>query len=368
MKKVFILIIAFCLYSNYGIALSVGTYNTWHGLNGQGKISIGELEAAHERKSREEDQDEYLKNLITDKLDITFLQEVNPVYKRSEKWSASTGKDSVAGVDNCGLKLMGLGIPTNLYSGLTIVANKEYQLKKIATHALSGGGFVISSHFCAHFSERRAALFATVVIPGYGKTLLVNTHLHHRHGISLHYKTFLDQKLTDGQIDSQEHRLLTQRAENATERRKNELTQLIGYVKKYKKEFSVENVIVAGDFNMDIHRDGKNLQRFEKETDLVFPLDSVGLNYYSWWPEENSNKDYIFDFIADELENDSDITEDMRTVLLEEEGKPRLIDLMYFSEGFLKDSPPLFSPIGFEKSPDDRHLSDHFGYTLEFPL
>ncbi len=366
MKRILFLILVLSFYSSFAIAFSVGTYNVWHGLNGLGKVSIGELEDFNKRRSREDSQNEYFKEL-TGSVDILFLQEVNPVYSRSQKWSEVTEKDSISGVANCGVKIGSLGVPTNLYSGLTILANKNYKLTKIAAHALSGSGLVLPPLLCAHFSERRIALFATVTIPNQGRTLLVNVHLHHKHGLTKYYKDFLRRKLDNGYISNQEYNQLVNRAQSATERRKNEISKLIGYISEYKKKFSIEKVIVAGDFNMDVYRSGENLQLFEDRTGLVFPLGSIP-NYYSWWPEENSNRNYILNFVSDELESNSNITENMKQILLEEEEKPRLIDLIYVSKGFLQGQPSLFSPIGFDKGLNDRHFSDHFGYSLDFSL
>ena len=364
-KNLLIFALAFNMYSSGALAFSVGTYNIWHGLNGQGSLSIGELEKTEARKLREAQQNQYIVQLLKD-TDILFLQEVNPVFKRSRVLKRKSPQtDFVTAPDMCGVRLGPIGIPVNMYSGLAILANARYRLKKIASHTLSGGQLVLPPLLCFHFSERRVALFAKATIPNHGDVLLVNVHLHHKLGLSDQYRAFLQAQLTTGKITQADHKALVNRAKEASHRRGKEVLRLIQYIKKYKKKYSIEKVIVGGDFNTDIRGKGPNLALFEEATGLIFPMDSVPQDYFSWSPGENTNRPYMVDFATDELANDPDITPGMGQVLEENPKKPRLIDLIYVSENFL-EKPPTFTPIGVRVGPEGRHFSDHFGYKLGF--
>lgn len=372
-SAIFLTIFSVTVFTHQTMAFSVGVYNIWHGLTGQGTISIGELEEKEVREQRESEQNEYLGQLSND-VDILFLQEVNPVSSRSRKIAKMMEKSFVQGVDNCGLKIFRIGLPTNMYSGLTILANPEYKLKKLGTHTLSGSKFLAPPLLCVQFSERRAALFASAEIPNYGKVLLVNLHLHHNRGASDFYNQYLKDKRDGNLLTADEYELLTSLAKKATQRRLEELTRLISLIEEYKAELGTDKVIVGGDFNMDFHRNPSNLRDFEKSTGLKFPVESIPENYYSWSPTENSNVEYVIDFlevymlkvIEDEAEGGKNITKQMLTVTLEEEKQSRLIDLVYFSENFFNNGLPVFNPIGVEKGPSGRHYSDHFGYSVTF--
>src|SRR4051812_38490295 len=116
------------------------TYNVWHGLNGSGILKFGELEPAGRRTERIHYQ---LRNLQQLDPDILFLQEMNPVMELSRQFARVLGMSVVSQIDQTGIKILEGGFPSNLQSGLSILAKRKWNLKKVGGIKLSGRrGFV----------------------------------------------------------------------------------------------------------------------------------------------------------------------------------------------------------------------------------
>ena len=115
--------------------LTVLNYNIWHGLNPTSALRFDEFETRERREARLAGFLEQARALDPD---IIFLQEVNPAPDRSKGIARALGYDRVFLVDNAGIKIGSLGLPTNLRSGLAILAKKDQGLKKLGGRKLAG--------------------------------------------------------------------------------------------------------------------------------------------------------------------------------------------------------------------------------------
>ena len=102
-------------------------------------------------------------------------------------------------IDNAGLKIFSLGLPTNLRSGLAILAKKGLGLKKLGARKLSGHPGGCSRVGSFQFHEFRYALAAGVRVQD-TDLLLMNTHLHHGLAPTPELTGALDQLVTRGEI------------------------------------------------------------------------------------------------------------------------------------------------------------------------
>src|SRR3954453_16925854 len=155
--------------------MKVLTFNAWHGLNGKGTLSHGELETPAGRASRLERQ---VSKLAECGPDLAFLQEVNPLARRLPQLARALSMKAVSQSDLCGIKIWGQGVPANLASGLVILA--KYDLLKLEGLRLSGSRWSFATpSFSFQLVETRYALLAELTNSPIGRLLIVNTHLHH---------------------------------------------------------------------------------------------------------------------------------------------------------------------------------------------
>lgn len=365
MKKVFycfwIILVGLPLFSVQ--ALNVATYNVWTGLTGEGKVKIKELESSEAILHRKQLQLQALPQWLSN-ADIVFLQEVNPVNTQAQDIAKQLNKDVAYARVNCGVKVGNIGIPTNLNSGLAILANKELNLKKLKAYKLSGGGYS-NNLSCAHLTETRKALFAEVEIPGENAfALVVNLHLHHGIG----YTQWLDIKLfealsSDPDYMEEYHEIIAE-MRSSTQRRKNELAKVRKHIEDYRAKKDYKFIIVGGDFNIDflegdITPDGLVLQEFAESVGVSLP---VPVNTYSWNPANNSNYEKVQGFPI--YKNSSPA---VQKIMRAHDNRGRLIDLVYISKDvFENNDAPGFS-IFSDKLFEGIHLSDHFGVQVDYP-
>ncbi|HEX4925173.1 MAG TPA: hypothetical protein VFV50_13860, partial [Bdellovibrionales bacterium] len=207
--------------------LKAVTYNVWHGLSGQGLFRFSELEPPGRKELRKKAQ---IENLRAEKPDLLFLQEVNPIVSGSRFYADNLGLHEVHQTDQAGLELFGFGLPTNLRTGLCILADPKWRLTKVAGVRLSGRGY-LSDSMSLQLAEFRYALFARLEKDG--KSLLaVNLHLHHGPILTRTMEARLDE-LTGSGLVPQSLALKTRHAmTRAGERRLGELRKLAGLLEE----------------------------------------------------------------------------------------------------------------------------------------
>lgn len=224
--------------------MRVLTYNTWHGLTGAGLLSFGELEPASRRRLRFQLQD---RELSDSGADLLFLQELNPVGERAKRLARQLAKDEVHQVDQAGMKLFGYGVPSNLSSGLAILARQGWGLKHLASVRLSGGFGRSGDLFNVQLAEVRYALIAAIKHPMWGDVLLCNAHLHHGFELTPSLEKKLEDGLARGVISREERARMETVMMASRERRIREVERLFQVLEPLAK--GRDGVLMGGDLN-----------------------------------------------------------------------------------------------------------------------
>ena len=225
------------------VDIKILTYNCWHALAPKNLIQFRDLEASNRKIERYLVQLENLKKLNAD---IVFLQEVSPIQDRASDFE-KLGYDVCYQVDQSGLKFFGVGLPTNLSTGLVILAKPEFNLKKLFGQKLSGNPGFTGVNFSFQITENRFALFASTEHPQFGRSLLICTHLHHGTEGTALLESTLTKALENGTLSIDEIEVLRSEVRTAELRRKNELEILFSAAQVFEKKF--DQIILAGDLN-----------------------------------------------------------------------------------------------------------------------
>jgi endonuclease/exonuclease/phosphatase family metal-dependent hydrolase len=225
--------------------MRVLTYNAWHGLNGTGILRHGELEQPERRRGRLDRQLLQLRKLAPD---LAFLQEVNPLSVRLRHLTRELSMSGVGQSDLCGMKLGGIGIPSNLRSGLAILSKTD--VKKLFGLRLSGPRFSFAAlNFSFQTAETRYALLAETRHPQFGRLLLINAHLHHGSEPGPALINTLQQMADQKVISAQQRDQIIAEMEHAGARRLDEGRRLLAQIASMESDW--DGIILAGDLNAD---------------------------------------------------------------------------------------------------------------------
>jgi endonuclease/exonuclease/phosphatase family metal-dependent hydrolase len=325
--------------------MKVLTLNAWHGLDGKGTLSHGELETAASRASRLERQ---VGKLFECGPDLVFLQEVNPLSRRLPQLARALRMSAVSQTDLCGIKILGKGIPANLTSGLVILAKTG--LRKIEGLRLSGSRWSFATrHLSFQLVETRYALLAELRDSPMGRLLLVNTHLHHglepSQGLLEQLQRLLECKIVSAAQGDEILKLLN----GARERRARESNRLLDRLEKLTPAY--DGVILAGDMNAD--PDSATIEQF-RNRDLV-DIVPTGLN--TW---DKAANPHIF-HLSEKFEltvPDFGIAA-VRTMLRAHEARPTRLDYILTSKK-LSERVQSVTLFGHDMHPE-KSISDHFG-------
>ena len=221
------------------------TYNLWHGLSPSSPVAFEALEPEGRRDLRERAQVDLLREL---KPDVCFFQECNPVVKRAPLLADAARMGFSFQPDLVGLKLFGVGIPLNLNSGLVVMANSSFGLKKVEGISLSRPGqHLVHAWGSWQLKEERFALFSEAMIPKWGRVLLICTHLHHGLESTPEFEQALEALSKELDLSSSVISEVHTRMTRGSERRAAELQVLMEALEKYERRYEV--VVLAGDFN-----------------------------------------------------------------------------------------------------------------------
>jgi endonuclease/exonuclease/phosphatase family metal-dependent hydrolase len=337
--------------------LTVVTYNLWHGLNPTSAFKFQEYESEIEREKRLHGFLQIVRKLDPD---IVFLQEVNPAPGKTRRVASALGYDSVYQIDNAGLKIFSLGLPTNLRSGLAILARKELGLKKLGARKLSGspGGCSRVASFQLH--EFRYALAAGVHVQG-TDLLLINTHLHHGLAANPELKAALEQLVIQGKITREKEKEVLEKTRQAPVRRQKELETAVRFARTLGADR--HPMIFAGDFNAT--PGAPELVWLTREIGFVSVTrdDDPEQVLMTWDTKRNPNTQFIANF-KPPTEFASFIMEHMRPIVLQQS---RRLDYIFFRPAgdFLRvGEAGLFG----DEAQDGRMCSDHFGIYAVFRL
>jgi endonuclease/exonuclease/phosphatase family metal-dependent hydrolase len=325
--------------------MKVLTFNAWHGLDGKGTLSHGELETPAGRACRLERQ---VWKLSECGPDLAFLQEVNPLPRRLPQLARALCMNTVSQTDLCGIKIWGKGVPTNLTSGLAILA--KYELRKLEGLRLSGSRWSFATpHLSFQLVETRYALLAELRNSPMGRLLLVNTHLHH--GLEPSQRLLEElQRLFDCNIVSAAQRdEILKLLNRARERRARESHRLLDRVEKLAPAY--DGVILAGDMNAD--PESATVKQFRNH-DLV-DIVPAGLN--TW---DKTANPHIF-----RLSENFELTVPdfgiaaVRSMLRTHESRPTRLDYIFTSKK-LSARVQAVNLFGHDMDPE-KSISDHFG-------
>ena len=224
--------------------MRVLTYNLWHGLDGQGLLFFGELEPRGRQLKRAQTQIRCLKQWSPD---VLFLQEANPLVPAVYFYASQLQLDHIEQMDLSGIKLLGLGPPFNLQSGLIVLGRSEFNLNRLLGLQLSGEGPANRGLFSLQLKESRYALFGEIRHPEWGKVLVVNVHLHHGLEYDPAWTLHLNRAVQEGQLSEPDKRALQKDLHRGDVRREGELALLLEHLNSLSSSYDL--TLLGGDFN-----------------------------------------------------------------------------------------------------------------------
>lgn len=341
--------------------------NLWHGLSPASPVAFEALEPLERRRLREQLQVDLLREL---KPDVCFLQEVNPGPARAAALAAELELSSALQPDLVGLKLFGLGLPINLNSGLVILSQSSFGLKKIKGVSLSRPGTNwVQSWGSWQLKEERFALFCEAMLPKWGRVLLVNTHLHHGLESTPDFVARLNHLAKELELDENVVAEIHQRLEMGSARRAQELEVLISAIHDVQKRYEV--VVIGGDFNASPESDfGRALKDIGfRDTWGECHPEGGGLSYDGTLNVANHKLQERFPltFVVEDLSFSAKTKEALMAVARLQEARPRRIDYVWLRSRSLKLNVSSAQIVGL---PNHEGLapSDHFGVCSDIEL
>lgn len=319
------------------------------------------LEPEGRRILREQLQIELLREI---KPDICFFQEVNPLAKRAPLLAQAIDMSSVSQSDLVGLKLFGFGLPFNLNSGLVIQVKRSVGLKKIAGVSLSRpGSNLVQSWASWQLKEERFALFAETLLPGWGRVLLINTHLHHGLEATPQFIAALEALASELDLAPNIVTEIQSRMHRGSERRAEEIGVLIAELEKYEQRYEV--VILGGDFNASPESDFGQALRAKGFRDTwreVHPSSDLGLTFDS---TRNSANHLLQDrfpltLVVEDLSFASKTKEALLALVRSQESRPRRIDYLWLRADSVEMQIQESRLVGLPNA-EGLAPSDHFG-------
>ena len=225
--------------------LKIITFNIWHGLiTDEGILELGEYETSGRREVR---YSQLLAELQRLDPDVIALQEANPLPDYATKIASDLGFDEIHQIANGGVKLFGLGIPSNVSEGLILLAREELNLELIGKIRLSGPWFSIQNTKSSfQISENRYALIGKISVEG-KEVYILNTHLHAGFSFGDTYLDDLSTLRNAGKITDSEYEFFDNRAREASQRREEELILAMSRLRH--ETNSEDSIILLGDFN-----------------------------------------------------------------------------------------------------------------------
>lgn len=339
--------------------MRIVTWNLWHGLSPTEKWWFEELEPQGRRELRRELQEQTLKELNAD---IYLFQEVNPVRSRSRRLARNLDCSEHHQADAKGLKVLNIGFPLNLNSGLSILHSKKLKCLDVQVTNLSGSSPLLNDLASLQWEENRVLIATTLEAPNGALIVVANTHFHH--GLELTDK--LKDSLTG--VPEEVRGELFQRLRRGDERRKEELEMAIGEIKRLKQKADL--LIFAGDLNFSPGTENyKELQGIGfvdlwgklRPEDEGFTFDSV---------KNPSNHHFLERFRlpleVDDLTFQPEMKESMNKALREADSRPRRIDYMWANADKI-DAFKKIDMFGFENL-NCVAPSDHFGLVADFEI
>lgn len=341
------------------------THNLWHGMAPQGRFQFRALEPEFRRRRREELQRELIAEHDPD---VICLQEVNPVDGRAARFETLTGKAPFIQPDLVGVKIHGKGWPLNLNSGLLSLLPKEWGPRKVSHLKLSGARWSVESPLVSlQWAESRYAILVECLHADWGRTLVVNCHLHHGLEMDRQMRMKIQEMADQGLLSATAAAELKDRIQAANERREKEIKALLAHVERIRSRYSL--ILAAGDFNFTSESQAYSSVREAGFKDLWLEAGGSERDGFSYDGERNRGNHVFTREFPVPLEFD-DLTFSPKTrqaigeAVKSHEGRRRRIDYVF---GYSSGRPLAVTSaklIGIP-APDELGASDHFGVLVD---
>ncbi|GAB4352028.1 MAG: hypothetical protein Kow0099_36230 [Candidatus Abyssubacteria bacterium] len=340
-----------------GDALTIVTINVWFGLDGHGMLRMGEYESKEQREKR------YLAlvaELREIQPDIVFVQEANPLPHYSRRLARDTEMDEIHAVNNGGIRVGRIGIPSNLRMGIAILAKPDLRLERVGVHRTSGAG-IVSNFLCAHLSETRVVL-AGVVRPHSQPLYLFCIHAHSSTPDTVEYRNRLREIMQAQEIDPDRYAHHERRFAESSSMTRQDITYSIPYVQKIAGD---KPFVVAGDFNA-FRPLFPSMTEFAVRLEAIdsFAAANPGASGYTWDTARNPHT--RFDGSPQWVNGDA--KDPIELLQSEYDGSAsHRVDYIFLSSHFAREN--IFrSELVFTKPRDGIYISDHFGVMTEVSL
>jgi endonuclease/exonuclease/phosphatase family metal-dependent hydrolase len=334
--------------------LVVVTYNLWHGLNPDHPLRFQEHETGADREARLRC---FLRFAREARPDLLFLQEVNPAPALTRRIARELGYDAHFALDNAGLKIGPLGVPTNLRSGLTILAAKDLRLRPRGACKLSGPPGFAHRWLSLQAREFRYAVAAEATIDG-RRWLLLGTHLHHGPEADADIRAAVDGLAAAGKITADRAQEVLAAFARGSARRRGELEKALAFARRLAPPETP--TLFAGDFNAS--PDAPELQWLQRERGFRSATDDdPARRLLTWDYERNPNIKFFADF-EPVTAFEPVVMNAVQPVIARQ---TRRLDYIFY-----RNMDGLFAPAAtrlFADQPCDGVFgSDHFGVYAEF--
>lgn len=346
--------------------MRVLSFNLWHGLSPASPLAFEALEPEARRNLRERLQIEVIREL---KPDFCFFQEVNPAQTRADVFRRELHAEVEYQPDLVGLKVLGVGVPFNLNSGLAIVGSNRFGLKNVDSVSLSRPNFNWVRKWASwQLQEERFALFCESMVPGWGKVLLVNTHLHHGLESTATLLEEIDHLAKQHELNSSFLSELKERVLKANARRMSEMANLLRVLKQHEKRYA--GVILCGDFNAEPDneifaalrelgfRDAWSEVHGEGEPGLTFDPPANEANHLL-------QANFPLSLVLEDLTFSAKTKEQLLHIARRHEGRPRRIDYVWFRANSENVKVTRAELVG-KPNAEGLAPSDHFGVCVDF--
>ena len=325
------------------------------------------LEPAERLRLREARQLEVIKQVDAD---VCFFQECNPAPRRAPELARLMNAKYNVQPDLVGLKLFGLGLPMNLNGGLVITARPRLGLKWVDAISLSRPQLnLVRSWGSWQVREERFALYSEITRPDGGRTLLINTHVHHGLEATPEVKAEIERLGEELSLSESVMTELRERLARGNSRRRQEIQNLLARLDTRRDQYDA--VVLAGDFNVAPGGEvGRILTEYGfRDSWLTVNPDDPGFTFDR--DRNVANHLLQLSFPLTLKVEDLSFSPRIRDKLLElaraEENRPRRIDYVWT---WTKGEPVRVRHAEIVGLPDDDGLapSDHFGVVtdLEF--
>ncbi len=349
------------------------TYNAWHGLQVD-PYWVRDGESPERNEARFHLQ---VSQIAREQPDLFFLQEVNPLPGRAEKYVRAlkdVGLDysQVHQVDACGLRLgRRLALIPKLNNGLAIFAKTEFRLQRIEGLKILGDLGICRSTWGFQLHELRYALIGEITWPGSRTKYLVAT-VHQHAGLEVGAQ-YVREIADLGSLGvSVGYREIINAIEQSRAKRKKGLLALVQELDRLKDEQHYGGVIIGGDFNFEPGSPEYRIARRLGLTD-THEVATRERALYTFDPQRNF---LILDGTEPRIprrlqaamaRESSGAREALLAAYRKDWRRPKRIDYI-FVNSFLPNTCLKQTLFGLEPGPEGLPASDHYGVLTTYDL